>query len=125
MIEISELAKEALKTITPFLIVGGTEIIKDSASDLWIKIKSVFNKKEDHKLIEEFEKTPTDLATKAKIEDILETELKQNADLVNSLNELISSVQATETYKNIITQIGDNNISVSGKINNSTININK
>ena len=125
MIDITELAKEAVNTITPFLAVGGKEIIKDAASDLWTKIKNIFSKKGEDKLIAEFEKSPTDLSTKAKIEYVLETELKQNSDLVHSLTALISSVQATEDYKNYVTQIGDNNISVAGRINNSTININK
>ncbi len=125
MIEITEVAKEAINTIAPYLAIGGQEIIKGVASDLWTKIKSVFQKKGEKKLIEEFKNKPTDANIKGQIEYILESELKENNELVANLTELIRSVQASEEYKNIVTQIGDNNISVAGKISNSTININK
>src|ERR1035437_3209571 len=123
MIDITEIAKETINTLSPYLIIGGQEIIKGVASDLWTKVKSVFKKKGEEKLIEEFEKSPTDLKTKGKMEYVLESELKVDSDLVLTLTDFIKSVQATEDYKNYVTQIGDNNISVTGKITNSTIKI--
>lgn len=125
MMELSELAKEAVNTLVPFLAVGGKEVIKGAAADLWGQIKWVFHKKGEEKLMQEFEASPTDQILKTKVEAALEHELNANADLVNSLAQLIGSVQATEDYKAYVKQIGDNNISVTGKITNSTINIHR
>ena len=125
MIEFTELSKNVINTVAPFLVVGGEEIVKGVSSELWSKIKSVFSKKGEQKLLEQFEVTPNDVSTKAKIEYILENELKNNNDLALSLAELIKNVQATEDYRNYVTQTGDNNIAVSGKISNSSINIHK
>lgn len=90
MIEFTELTKDVINTITPFLVVGGEEIVKGVSSELWSKIKSVFNKKGEQKLLEKFEATPSDVSTKAKIEYILETELKHNHDLAINLAELVN-----------------------------------
>ena len=125
MIEFTELSKNVINTVAPFLVVGGEEIVKGVSSELWSKIKSVFSKKGEQKLLEQFEVTPNDVSTKAKIEYILENELKNNNDLALSLAELIKNVQATDDYRNYVTQTGDNNIAVSGKISNSSINIHK
>lgn len=125
MIEFAEIAKEAITTIAPYLAVGGTEIIKDVSSDLWTSIKGVFKKKDAEKLLSEFKKNPTDISTKAKVEYVLECELKENKELTEQLSELIKSVQATEDYKNYVSQVGDNNISIQGKISGSKINIQK
>jgi hypothetical protein len=45
--------------------------------------------------------------------------------LSEKLFELIKSVQATEDYKNYVSQVGDDNISIQGKISGSKINIRK
>ncbi|WBL23814.1 hypothetical protein [Zunongwangia sp. HRR-M8] len=125
MIEYEEIAREAISTIAPYLAVGGTEIIKDVSSDLWKSIKGVFKKKDEEKLLSEFEKNPTDISTKAKIEYVLESELKENKELADKISELTKSVQSTEEYKNYVSQVGDNNISIQGKISGSKINIKK
>ncbi len=125
MIEFAEIAKEAITTIAPYLVVGGTEIIKDVSSDLWTSIKGVFKKKNEESLLSDFEKNPADIATKAKVEYVLESELKVNKELTKQLSELIKSVQATQDYKNYVSQVGDNNISIQGKILGSKINIKK
>lgn len=125
MIEFAEIAREAITTIAPYLAVGGTEIIKDVSSDLWTSIKGVFKKKDEENLLSEFEKNPTDVATKAKVEYVLESELKENKELSEKLSELIKTVQATEDYKNYVSQVGNDNISIQGKISGSKINIRK
>ncbi|MFI8605659.1 hypothetical protein ACIGCP_14435 [Cellulophaga baltica] len=125
MIEIAEIAKEAVNTITPFLAAGGTELIKDAASDLWASLKGVFKKKDEEKLLEDLEKSPTDIATKAKVEYVLESELKNNKEFAEQLLKIISAVKKTEEYLNYVSQVGNDNISVQGKISNSKINIKK
>jgi len=125
MIEIAEIAKEAVNTITPFLAAGGTELIKDAASDLWTSMKGVFKKKDEEKLLEDLEKSPTDIATKAKVEYVLESELKNNKEFAEQLLKIISAVKKTEEYSNYVSQVGNDNISVQGKISNSKINIKK
>lgn len=125
MIELAGIAKEAVNTITPFLAAGGTELIKDAASDLWASMKGVFKKKNEEKLLEDLEKSPTDIATKAKVEYVLESELKNNKELAEQLLEIVSAVKKTEEYLNYVSQVGNDNISVQGKISNSKINIKK
>jgi len=125
MIEIAEIAKEAVSTITPFLVAGGKELIKDTASDLWTSMKGVFKKKDEEKLLEDLEKSPTDIATIAKVEYVLESELKNNKEFTEQLLKIISAVKKTEEYSNYVSQVGNDNISVQGKILNSKINIKK
>ncbi|WP_349663297.1 hypothetical protein IZU89_11530 [Cellulophaga lytica] len=125
MIDIAEIAKEAVNTITPFLAAGGTELIKDAASDLWASMKGVFKKKDEEKLLEDLEKSPTDIATKAKVEYVLESELKNNKEFAEQLLKIISAVKETEEYSNYVSQVGNDNISIQGKISNSKINIKK
>lgn len=125
MIELAEIAKETVNTITPFLAAGGKELVKDAASDLWISLKGVFKKKDEEKLLEDLEKSPTDIATKAKVEYVLESELKNNEELAEQLLKIIAAVKKTDKYSNYASQVGNHNVSVQGKISNSKINIKK
>lgn len=123
--EITELATQTFDTIQPFLEAGGKELIKGMTSDLWSKVKTVFKKKGEEQILEEFEQNPTELKTRGKVEYILESELKTDADLFKSLTHLVQSVKKSEDYNTIVNQIGDNNISIGGKISKSKINIRK
>lgn len=125
MIDLMELAKEGVKTITPFLAIGGKEILKSAASDLWKFIKGIAKSKEEVNLIEEFEATPNDPSLNLKLIELLESKIKYDENLTSELAEIIKTTQATVEFKNYVTQIGDNNIALTGKIQNSTININK
>jgi hypothetical protein len=120
-----ELAKEGVKTITPFLAIGGKEIIKSAASDLWKFIKGIAKSKEEENLIEEFEASPNDPSLNLKLIELLESKIRHDENLTSTLTEIIRTTQATEEFKSYVTQIGDNNIALTGKIQNSTININK
>jgi len=123
--EIAELATQTFDTIQPFLEAGGKELIKGVASDLWSKVKNVFTNKGEEQILQDFEENPTDLKTKGKVEYILETELKTDLDLVKSLSNLVELVKKSEDYSTVVNQIGDNNISIGGKISKSKINIRK
>lgn len=125
MIDLMELAKEGVKTITPFLAIGGKEILKSAASDLWKFIKGIAKSKEEVNLIEEFKATPSDPSLNLKLIELLESKIKYDENLTSELAEIIKTTQATVEFKNYVTQIGDNNIALTGKIQNSTININK
>lgn len=125
MIDLMELAKEGVKTITPFLAIGGKEIIKSAASDLWKFIKGIAKSKEEENLIEEFEASPNDPSLNLKLIELLESKIRHDENLTSTLTEIIRTTQATEEFKSYVTQIGDNNIALTGKIQNSTININK
>jgi len=111
--------------IGPVISNGGNEIVKNITSDLWDKVKSVFNKKGEDKVIEAFKETPADPSVKERVVDILEEELKQDENLKQEILELIRAIRKTDDYKNFVSQIGDKNIAVTGKINNSAITINK
>lgn len=115
-------AQELLNNVVPYLIAGGA---KGLASALWTKLKSVFTKTENESVLVDFEKTPTDKSLRDKLESVLQIELEKNKELTNELIDLLKQVQATEEHKNIVTQKGDNNIAVTGKISDSTININQ
>ena len=121
----SELAKEVLNTLSPFLVAGGQEIIKGAAKDLWSQIKLLFIKRGDEGILDEIESNPLDEKLKGKIEYILESELKDNEGLPSIFYELLEKLKASSDFKNQIIQSGDNNISVAGQITNSSINIHK
>jgi hypothetical protein len=123
--EITELATHTLDTLQPFLEAGGKELVKGITSDLWSKVKSVFNGKEEKKVLEEFEQNPTDLKIKGKVEYILEKELQNNPELTKGLFELVELVRKSDDYSTIVNQIGNDNISIGGKISKSKINIRK
>lgn len=125
MMEITDIAKEAISTIAPYLAAGGTELIKGASADLWKSIKGVFKNKDETKLLEQLESSPTDLKTIAKSEYVLENELTNNLELAKALENLIKTVQSTEEYQNFSSQVGDDNISIQGKIENSKIIIKK
>src|SRR5690606_36740035 len=125
MIDFSHLAKKAVNIIGTALATGGNEIIKRIASDLWTNVKSLLNKKGHEKLIGAFEKNPTDLSTKEQIVIVLENELRQDENMAQNISKLIHAIKTSDGYQNFVSQIGDKNIAVTGKINNSTITINK
>lgn len=115
-------AHDLLNNVVPYLVVGGLEGL---ASTLWTKLKSVFAAPENKKVVLEFEKNPTDISLRDKVESILQLELERNNKLTSELIALLKQVQATEEHKNIVKQVGDNNIAVTGKITDSTIKINR
>jgi len=123
--EITELATHTLDTLQPFLEAGGKELVKGITSDLWSKVKSVFNGKEEKKVLEEFEQNPTDFKIKGKVEYILEKELQNHPELIEGLFELVEIVRKSDDYSIIVNQIGNDNISIGGKISKSKINIRK
>lgn len=125
MTDLMELAKEGIKTITPFLAIGGKEIIKSAASDLWKFIKGIAQSKEEEKLIGEFESSPNDSELALKVIELLESKIRHDEELIATLTQTIKTTQETEEFKSYISQVGDNNIAVTGKIQNSTINISK
>ena len=125
MTDFIELAKEGVKTVVPFLAIGGKEIIKSVASDLWKLIKSIAQGKDEEKLIEEFESSPNDSELALRVIELLESKIRHDEELIANLTQTIKTTQETEEYKSYISQVGDNNIAVTGKIQNSTININK
>lgn len=125
MIEYSTIASETLTTLQPFLELGGKEIIKSVAKDLWSKVRGVFINKEEIEVFTKFESDPSDLKNQDKFELLLESKLKENEDLLNDLKKLLNEIKKSEDYSSIITQKGNDNISISGKISGSNISINK
>jgi len=121
----SELAKEVITTLSPIMAIGGKEILKGASKDLWDQIKSVFKNKDEEHLVEEIENDPTNLKLQGKMEYVLESELKNNQDLVVMLSEMMEKIKLAEQLKNNVVQKGDNNIAVTGHITNSSININR
>lgn len=115
-------AQEIVSNVVPYLIAGG---LKGLASTAWTKIKSLFSKKEDEAVVLQLEKNPTDPSIKTKFEGILQQELEKNQELATELLDLVKQLQASEQHKNIVKQFGDNNIAISGKVSNSSININQ
>src|SRR5690606_18711549 len=112
-------AAEILDTIQPFLIAGGQGLIKGAAADLWTRIKSVFKKKEDQDLIKHFEDDPKNTVTKEELQKILASALKNDPYILSELTEILKKVKVSEEYRTFVSQVGDNNISVAGKISNS------
>jgi hypothetical protein len=125
MIDYSTLATDTITTLQPFLELGGKEMLKSVAKDLWIKVKSLFTNNEEEKIINNLENNPLDLKNQGKIEMLLETKLKDDQELLMTITKLLEDVKKTEDYSSIITQKGNDNISISGKITNSNVNINK
>lgn len=125
MIEYSTIASEALSTLQPFLELGGKEIIKSVAKDLWSKVKGEFTSKEEIEVLTKLESEPTDLKNQGKFEFLLESKLKENEELLDELNKLLNQIKKSEDYSSVISQKGNDNISISGKILGSNISINK
>ena len=115
-------AHDLLNNVVPYLVAGG---LKGLASTLWTKLKSAFTKTEDQTLVLDLEKNPTDKSLRDKVESTLQSELEKNKELTNEFVDLLKQVQASEEHKNIVKQIGDNNIAVTGKLTGSTISINQ
>jgi hypothetical protein len=118
-------AKEILDTIQPFVVAGGQGLIKGAAADLWTRIKSVFKKKEDEDLLRQFEDDAKNSITKGKLEMVLNSEMQRDQNIMTDLAALLEKVKLSEEYRTFVNQVGDKNISVAGKISNSSININK
>lgn len=125
MIEANEISQEIVNTVLPYLIVGGQEITKGAAKDLWGILKGLFKKSGQENLLDEFESKPKDIQKRKDFESQLLIALDNNQNLISELKALVNTIKSDEEFKNIVNQIGNNNISVSGKINNSSININK
>ncbi len=125
MKETTELVKETLEVITPYLVTGGKEILNEAAKDLWVKIKSIFKSRGDENITDQIEITPDDAGLRGKMEYILESELKNNQELVTMFSQLLDKVTSSSEHKSLVIQSGNDNISIGGQIKNSSIKIKK
>ena len=125
MIDYSNLANDTINTLQPFLELGGKEILKSVAKDAWIKIKNSFSKPLETKVIEILELEPTNQNNIGKFELLLEQKFSVDKEFYHSILDSIKKIKSTEDYSSIIKQLGNDNISISGKIDNSKINIKK
>lgn len=123
MRETTELVKDTLQIITPYLAMGSTEIVNEAAKDLWGAIKSIFKSRGDDSITTQIELNPNDAGLRGKMEYILESELKNNQELVAMFSDLLSKITSSQEHKNHVTQIGNENISITGQIENSSIKI--
>ena len=123
MTDLSELAKQTVATITPFLAAGGTELVKGASADLWKSLKGIFKKKGKEELLDQLVDTPEDEVTISMIENELRLELQASEDLMKELLELVKGARHSEEYINYSNQKGDNNISIQGQFGKSSIDI--
>lgn len=125
MKETKEIVKETLQVMTPYLATSGKEILNEAAKDLWIKIKSIFKTRGDETILDQIGINPADAVLRGKMAYILESELKNNQELVAMFSQLIDKVNSSPDHKNFVIQNGNNNISIGEQITNSSIKIKK
>lgn len=118
----TELVKEAITIVAPYLSTGVKGIVNEASKELWTKIKTVFKSRGDENIAVQFEASPLDQNLIGKMEYILEHEIKTNYELATILSELVNNIHSSEDHKNQIIQNGNQNISVTD-IRNSTVKI--
>lgn len=125
MTDYTTLATETLTTLQPFLELGGKEILKTAAKDAWEKIKKVFSKSDEVIVVEEFEENPKQNDKISRLEELLKMKFSQDENFYKFIYSEILNIKKSDDYKVIINQTGNDNISISGNITGSNININK
>jgi len=122
MKEATEIVKEAITMVAPYLFTGVKGIVNEASKELWTKIKTAFKSRGDESIATQFEASPLDQNLIGKMEYILEHEIKTNHELAAILSDLVNKIHSSEEHKNQVIQNGDQNISVTD-IHNSSVKI--
>lgn len=120
--DINNLISGILDHLNPYLIKGGQLILEGTTKKLWDKIKQLFSKKKEDKILEEYAANPNDKKLEDKIKQILIDVLNEDISLSKGLKKLLDESKEDNF---IINQKGNGNIAIGGKISNAKINIKK
>ena len=123
--DLSQIASDALNTITPYLIQKGKAITEGIENELWEIIKKPFTSDKDRSLITQFEDQPSDAKIQGKIELKLEELLEAHPEIAKELESLVSQPLMPRRYHLTTSTItGDSNVTTQ-ETHRSTININQ
>lgn len=126
----SEIAPQVITALIPFLVKGAEKVAEKSAeegfeqrSKIWQAVKGLFQD-DDLTILSLFEANPEDQSIQGRIEEKINTNLKQNPDVVERLEELLKQIPTTQFKQNLLNQSGSNNVA-NQDISNSSIHINQ
>jgi hypothetical protein len=118
------LSTAALAIATPYLVKGGESLIGEVAKDLWSKIKEVFATRAEEDVLKQYIQEPSNLKNQAKVEYVLESEMKNKQTLMNEFSILINEIKSNTAQQKNIEQSGTDNILINDIVS-SNIKISK
>ena len=113
--EIDEILKEVMLSLSHFLTKGGEKITGSMGEDLWKVIKKRFSKKEEAQLVGDIENNPKDVNMLQELKDILSKKIEEDSNYYEEIRTILRDKISSDNSISQSNQFGDN---IAGDKNN-------